>query len=131
MRSQAGPGAGTALSMVPTICLTHSCGASACLYLLLCFVAGVAAQSIRLDTTVLRAQGLECQAEGGFALESAAARTCREAGGRVGTNCVRDLPVLATDSRSWEVVVDGLPLFGCCQCRHHFGVCDALRWHPS
>ena len=26
-----------------------------------------------------------------------------------------DLPVLATDSRRLEVVVDGLPLFGCCQ----------------
>ena len=52
----------------------------------------------------------------GFALESAAARVCREAGGRVTTNVMvrdLDLPVLnATNSRRLEVVVDGLPLFG-------------------
>ena len=52
----------------------------------------------------------------GFALESAAARVCREAGGRVTTNVMvrdLDLPVPdATDSRRLEVVVDGLPLFG-------------------
>ena len=52
----------------------------------------------------------------GFALESAAARVCREAGGRVTTNVMvrdLDLPVLnVTDSRRMEVVVDGLPLFG-------------------
>ena len=48
----------------------------------------------------------------GFALESAAARVCREAGGRVTTNVMvrdLDLPVLnATDSRRLEVVVDGI-----------------------
>ena len=52
----------------------------------------------------------------GFSLESAAARICREAGGRVRTNaCVRDLDVPganAGDGRRLEVVVDGLPLFG-------------------
>ena len=52
----------------------------------------------------------------GFALESAAARVCREAGGRVTTNVMvrdLDLPVPdAADSRRLEVVVDGLPLFG-------------------
>ena len=51
----------------------------------------------------------------GFALESAAARICREAGGRVATNVyVRDLdlPVPANDGRRLEVVVDGLPLYG-------------------
>ena len=50
----------------------------------------------------------------GFALESAAARVCREAGGRVSLN-VRvgdlDLPPRAVDQRRLEVVVDGLPLF--------------------
>ena len=52
----------------------------------------------------------------GFALESAAARVCREAGGRVATNIlVRDLDLGtpdARDARRLEVVVDGLPLFG-------------------
>ena len=51
-----------------------------------------------------------------FAVESAAARVCREAEGRVATNIfVRnmDLGVPKTaDSQRLEVVVDGLPLFG-------------------
>ena len=50
-----------------------------------------------------------------FALESAAVRVCREAGGRVTNVMVRDLdlPVPdAADGRRQEVVVDGLPLFG-------------------
>ena len=51
----------------------------------------------------------------GFALESAAARVCREAGGRVSLNVrVGDLdlpPRGAVDQRRLEVVVDGLPLF--------------------
>ena len=52
----------------------------------------------------------------GFSMESAAARICREAGGRVRTNAfVRDLGVPganAGDGRRLEVVVDGVPLFG-------------------
>ena len=55
----------------------------------------------------------------GFALESAAARICREAGGRVTTNVfVRDLDVAvpnALDGRRLEVVADGLPLFASAQ----------------
>ena len=55
----------------------------------------------------------------GFALESATARVCREAGGKVTTNVmVRDLDLddpRAADARRLEVVVDGLPLFGGCQ----------------
>ena len=51
----------------------------------------------------------------GFPLESAAARICREVGGRVRTNVlVRDLDLHAInnlDSRRLEVVVDGLSLF--------------------
>ena len=51
----------------------------------------------------------------GFPLENAAARICREAGGRVRTNVlVRDLDLHAInnlDSRRLEVVVDGLSLF--------------------
>ena len=52
----------------------------------------------------------------GFALESAAARICREAGGRVTTNIfVRDLDITAPnalDSHRLEVAAHGLPLFG-------------------
>ena len=48
-------------------------------------------------------------------MESAAARICREAGGRVATNVfVRDLdlPVPVNDGLRLEVVVDGLLVFG-------------------
>ena len=51
----------------------------------------------------------------GFALESVAARICREAGGRVRTNMLvrdMDLDVPIADARRLEVVVDGLPLQG-------------------
>ena len=52
----------------------------------------------------------------GFALESTAARICREAGGRVRTNVfVRDMDLPepgVADARRLEVVVDGLPLRG-------------------
>ena len=51
----------------------------------------------------------------GFALESAVARVCREAGGRVSANVrVQDMDLAAPnplDNRRIEVVVDGLPLF--------------------
>ena len=57
--------------------------------------------------------------EAWFALESAGARMCREAGGRVATNVmVRDLDIAAPDPRDGrrlEIVVDGLPLFGSAQ----------------
>ena len=53
---------------------------------------------------------------GRFALESTAARTCRQAGGRVRTNVlVRDMDLPepgVADARRLEVVVDGLPLRG-------------------
>ena len=52
----------------------------------------------------------------GFAVESAAARVCREVGGRVTLNMmVRDMDLAvphAHDTRRLEVVADGLPLFG-------------------
>ena len=52
----------------------------------------------------------------GWALESAVARVCREAGGRVTTNeMLRDLDMAlpdVADGRRLEVVADGLPLFG-------------------
>ena len=51
----------------------------------------------------------------GFALESAVARVCKEASGRVSVNvAVRDLDIGVpdrTDERRLEVVADGLPLF--------------------
>ena len=52
----------------------------------------------------------------GFAVESAAARICREGGARVTVNMLvrdMDLPVPnARDARRLEIVADGLPLFG-------------------
>ena len=51
----------------------------------------------------------------GFAVESAAARICREAGARVTTNVLMrdmDLGVPVADRRWLEVVADPLPLFG-------------------
>ena len=51
----------------------------------------------------------------GFAVESAAARVCREAGGRVSTNIrIQDMDIVAPnllDERRVEVLADGLPLF--------------------
>ena len=55
----------------------------------------------------------------GFAVESAGARICREAGGRVTTNVMmRDLDLTvphASDQRRLEIVADGLPLFASVQ----------------
>ena len=50
---------------------------------------------------------------GGFAVESAAARVCREAGGRVSVNVrVQDMDMAHPhDNRRLEIVVDGLPLY--------------------
>ena len=52
----------------------------------------------------------------GYALESAAARICREGGARVTTNVmIRDMDLAApnpADGRRLEIVADGLPLFG-------------------
>ena len=125
VRSQSGPGGSLALTTCPTSVLTkipphlfkvvllrrlrlplplspHTCGC------------GLPIDSFghhRASCTRTGALGRR-----GFALESAAARVCREVGGRVTTNVMvrdLDLPVLnATDSRRLEVVVDGLPLFG-------------------
>ena len=54
----------------------------------------------------------------GFAVENAAARICREAGGRVSTNVwgSRFGPLVpVNDARRLEIVVDGLPLHGSAQ----------------
>ena len=50
----------------------------------------------------------------GFALESAVARVCREAGARVSVNVFLrdlDLPIGAMDQRRIEVIAEGLPVF--------------------
>ena len=74
---------------------------------------------------------------GGFAVESAVARVCREAGGRVSCNAfVRDLDVGCASRGRWETLGSGdrwLSTFswrsvglGC-----HHGVCIAVRWNPT
>ena len=67
----------------------------------------------------------------GFALESVAARICREAGGRVRTNMLvrdMDLDVPIADARRLEAVVDGLPLGRSPTCSgHDAGLCLACR----
>ena len=66
----------------------------------------------------------------GFALESAAARVCREAGGRVVTNMF-DMPV-AGDNRRLEVVVDGLPLHGgVVGSGHHTRLLCSWQWRTK
>ena len=71
----------------------------------------------------------------GFALESAIARVCREAGGRVTQNVmVRDLDLAEpqpADGRRLEVVVDGLPLFGGCQLAVDATIVSALHCDGS
>ena len=67
----------------------------------------------------------------GFALESAVARICREAGARVSTNVfVRDLDLIAPnvmDERRREVVAEGLPLHGGAQLVIDTTLVSALR----
>ena len=67
----------------------------------------------------------------GFALESAAARVCREAGARVTTNVmVRDLDLEAMnvqDGCRLEVVADGLPLHGGAQLVIDTAIVSALH----
>ena len=97
--------------------------------------ADVAVSMTCLATTGLRALSRECWEEGSAALESAAARVCREAGGRVSTNVfVRDLDIAMfnmTDSRRLEVVADGLPLFGGAQLAIDTTLVSALRGDGS
>ena len=66
-----------------------------------------------------------------WALESVAARICREGRGRVTTNVMlRDLDMVpnAADGRRLEVVANGLPLFGGAQLAvDHSDLCPAQR----
>ena len=77
--------------------------------------AGVAVNLTPVATTEQLARRHGVLGRRGYALESAAARVCREACARVSTNVlVRDLdllPLQHVDARRLEVVADGLPLF--------------------
>ena len=67
----------------------------------------------------------------GFAVESAAARVCREAGARVSLNVrVQDMDLArpsAFDNRRLEIVADGLPLFHGAQLAVDTTVVSVLR----
>ena len=71
----------------------------------------------------------------GFAVDSAVARVCREAEGRVSCNVsVRDLDVgvpVAGDGRRLEVVTDGLPLFHGARLALDATMVSALRCHGT
>ena len=125
IRSQAGPGAGLALSTSPLCLLTHFPSQVFRVILLrrlqlpLPLTARICRCGHHLD--VFGHHRAACARAGvlsrrGFALESVIARICREARGRVTTNVLlRDLDLEIadrTDARWLEVAVDGLPLFG-------------------
>ena len=71
----------------------------------------------------------------GFAVESAGARICREAGGRVTTNVMMrdlDLPVPhASDQRRLEIVRPPSIRGRAARSRHHSGVASPLRWNTT
>ena len=127
VRSQAGAGAGLALTVAPTshltripphlfrVVLLHRLRLPLPLSLHACRCGCQIDQFGHHQAACARAGVLGRR---GFALESTAGRICREAGGQVTSNVLirdLDLPVPATDGRRLEVVVDGLPLFGGCQ----------------
>ena len=119
VRSQAGAGAGAALTVVPTnrettiprhlfrvILLRRLRQALPCL----CATADVAVHLTYVAIIVRPCVRAGVLGRRGFALESVAA-TCREAGGPVRTNLLvrdMDLDVPIVDARRLEVVVDGL-----------------------
>ena len=123
MRSQSGPGSGAALSSAP---LNHHTRIPSHLFRVLLHrrlrlplppCPRLCRCGRQLDSfghhraACARAGWL---ASRGFAVESAAARVCREAGGRVTTNMLvreLDLHVPVAYAGRLEVVVDGLPLF--------------------
>ena len=118
VRSQSGPGGSLALTTCPTSVLTkipqHMFRVVLLRRLRLPFLFLLTRAVGGLPIDSFGHHRASCTRTGAF--ESAAARVCREAGGRVTTNVMvrdLDLPVLnATDSRWLEVVVDGLPSFG-------------------
>ena len=70
----------------------------------------------------------------GFAVESAAARVCREAGGRVSTNIsIQDMDIVAPnllDDRRVEVLAASVPRAAVGN-RHNTGVCAGTRWSST
>ena len=140
LRSQGGPGAGLELSTCPVNRLTTFTSQ-------LFWVVLLRRLHLPLPLTVRNCRcGLPLDSRGhhraacaragvlggrGWAVENAAARICREAGGRVTTNVlVRDLDLAAPhvdDARRLEVVVDGLPLFGRAQLAVDTTLVSALR----
>ena len=141
VRSQAGPGAGLALSATPTHFLTR---------ILSHLFQVVMLRRLRLPLSLHTCwcgrrfdkfghHRASCARAGvlgrrGFALE-AIARVCREAGGRVTQYVmVRDLDLAEpqpADGRRLEVVVDGLPLFGGCQLAVDATIVSALHCDGS
>ena len=130
VRSQSGPGAGVAFSASPSSMLTRI---EAPLFRVL------VQRRLRLPLPLSQricGCGLSIDPLGHhraacFALESALARVCREAGGRVATNLfVRNMDLgvpRAGDNRRLEVVVDGLPLFGGAQLAVDTTLVSALK----
>ena len=125
LRSQSGPAAGVAFSALPSSSLTRFQPAlfrvllqrrlALPLPLNLCScLCGRPLDAFGHHRAACSKSGVLCRR--GFAVESAAARVCREAGARVATNLfVRDMDLGVPnggDNRRLEVVADGLPLFG-------------------
>ena len=142
VRSQAGTGGGVALSTCPTCRLTRF-DAQVFRVLLMRRLQKplpLTARNCRCGhfLDVFGHHRAACARAGvlskrGFALESATARSCREAGGRVTTNVlVRDLDLEGlgpgqVDARRLEVAVDGLPLFGGAQLAIDATIVSTLR----
>ena len=112
-----------ALMQISFVCCFSD--AFVCFCLLSLALAGVAIFSILLATTAQHAAETGVFGRRGFALESAVARICREAGARVSTNvCVRDLDLTAPNVERWSTTAqcshDEL------RCKQHVGVKNAL-----
>ena len=125
LRSQSGPGAGVPLSVAPASALTRI---DSHLFRVLL----LRRLHLHLPHSAVRCRcgrpfdpfghhRAACTRTGelgrrAFAVESAGARICREAGGRVAVNVmVRDMDIAAPDPRDGrrlEIEVDGLPSFG-------------------
>ena len=125
VRSQSGPRARVAFSASPSSMLTRIEAPLFRVFVqrrlrlpFLCLNASAGVAFLLTPLGHLRAACSRTRALGrrGFALESALARVCREAGGRVATNLfVRNMDLgvpRVGDNGRLEVVVDGLPFFG-------------------
>ena len=139
IRSQAGPGAGMALSTSP-LCLHTRFDSQVFRVILLRRLQlplPLTARNCRCGhhLDVFGHHRAACARAGvlsrrGYALESVIARVCREAGGRL----VRDLDLEIADradERRLEVAVDGLPLFGGAQLAIDATIVSTLRGDGS